>query len=469
MKRKLIAIAVFIVFTLTQTCTCFAGTGSTAYSGASSWAKPELDQAAKNGLMTEKIRAKMSSSVTREEFAEIAVRLYEKCTGRKASYTGTSAFTDTKNPEIFKAYALKIADGTNPAKKLFSPGAITNREQVAAMLYRTIRAIKPNGDFSTGGAGKFSDEKSVSAWALDAVKFMSKNGFIQGSNGKFSPKGSCSRESAVIMALRIYKKYSVRGNWDCIVINDSELDAESFAVKEVDGSSYIFIPMDKFKYAFKYPYLGSYCYPYVSLDNGKINVSWKNSTKVLLEVCLQEGSTKVLVNGTEGDCGMAPYSSGGKVYMPVNAFMVMLGMEAEEQDGTLFIQYKDDFPSDILTGKWSDVSTDLFAGVKDIVTGLVIRSSFATGYVFNRDGTYILRMASYGTIMDTFIDQHGKYKVMGNTIMLYDIIETVYKGNPYVLTYKDKALEKPAYSFIENYDPGENKIEINGNWLTKRE
>lgn len=118
MKRKIIAITMFIVFMLTQTYTCFAGTGSAAYSGADSWAIPELNRAAKNGLITEKIKTKMNRSITREEFAELAVRLYEKCTGRKAAYSGTSAFTDTKNPEIFKAYTLKIADGTNPAKKI---------------------------------------------------------------------------------------------------------------------------------------------------------------------------------------------------------------------------------------------------------------------------------------------------------------------------------------------------------------
>jgi hypothetical protein len=33
-------------------------------------------------------------------------------------------------------------------------------------------------------------------------------GFIQGSNGKFDPKGTCTREQAVLIAVRVYEKYA---------------------------------------------------------------------------------------------------------------------------------------------------------------------------------------------------------------------------------------------------------------------
>lgn len=183
------------------------GTGA-FYKGASAWAVAELNKAQEYGFITEKIKDNMGGPITREEFAEVAVRLYEKYTGETASYPDMSAFTDTQNPEIFKAYNLKIVNGTDAAKKLFSPKLPTNREQVAAMLYRAVKAIKPDADLSTGGAPGFSDAKQISGWALENVKFMSKQGFIKGSNGMFSPKGTCTREQAVLIAVRVYEKYS---------------------------------------------------------------------------------------------------------------------------------------------------------------------------------------------------------------------------------------------------------------------
>jgi len=178
------------------------------YKGASSWAEAELDKALGYGFITERIRDDMSAKITREEFAEVAVKLYEKYNGAEAKYSDMSVFTDTRNPEIFKAYELKIVNGVGNNK--FAPNDPINREQMAAMLYRLVQAIAPGTDFSTEGAPTFSDEKDISGWALENVKFMSKNGFINGiGNNQFGPKLTCSREQAVAVAVRVYEKYAV--------------------------------------------------------------------------------------------------------------------------------------------------------------------------------------------------------------------------------------------------------------------
>lgn len=175
------------------------------YKDASSWAIPELDKAAEYGFITEKIKDKMNGPISREEFAEIAVKLYEKTTGKQASYTDMNAFVDTVNPEVFKAYTLGIVAGTNKERKLFSPAELTNREQVATMLYRTIHEIGYNTDSSSSASPAFNDESMISAWALDPVIFMSTQGYIKGSNGNFDPKGTCTREMAVLIALRVFE------------------------------------------------------------------------------------------------------------------------------------------------------------------------------------------------------------------------------------------------------------------------
>lgn len=174
------------------------------YKDASPWAEAELDKAAEYGFITDKIKDKMNGPITREELSEVIIKLYEKMIG-PATYKDMSAFTDTQNPEIYKAYELGIVNGVGNSK--FAPKELTNREQVSAMMYRAVTAVKPNADLSIDGAENFSDEELISSWALQSVKFMNKNGFLKGSNGMVDPKGTTTREQAVLMVVRVYEKY----------------------------------------------------------------------------------------------------------------------------------------------------------------------------------------------------------------------------------------------------------------------
>jgi hypothetical protein len=174
------------------------------YSGASDWARPELDKAAEYGLIPESIKDKMSSPITREEFAELAVLLYELKTGDKARPTSPNPFGDCSNPEVLKANNLGIVNGVAADK--FDPKALTNREQIAAMLNRAAKVLKPDADYSTTGAPIFADEGQVSGWALENVRYMAKAGFITGvGNNMFNPKGTTTCEQAVIIAVRVFE------------------------------------------------------------------------------------------------------------------------------------------------------------------------------------------------------------------------------------------------------------------------
>lgn len=176
------------------------------YKDASSWAIPELDKAVEYGFITDKIKNKMNGPITREEFCEVVVKLYEKTMGKSATYSNMNAFSDTKNPEIFKAYELGIVSGVGENK--FAPNELVNREQVAAMMHRAVKVVKPSADFSIVGAERFSDENLISPWALESVKFMNKNGLMKGvGEGKIAPKGTTTREQAVMMVVRTYEHY----------------------------------------------------------------------------------------------------------------------------------------------------------------------------------------------------------------------------------------------------------------------
>lgn len=177
------------------------------YRGASDWAKKDLNMALEYGFITDKIKDDMSGSITREEFAEVAVKLYELYTGKSAEAAPLSTFTDTVNSEILKAYKLGIVNGIGNNK--FAPQVLINREQMAAMLNRAVEALNPNADMSIEGAPTFADDKEIAPYFVANVKFMAKNGLINGvGNNMFAPKTTSTREQAVIVAVRVYETYA---------------------------------------------------------------------------------------------------------------------------------------------------------------------------------------------------------------------------------------------------------------------
>lgn len=191
------------------------GSGS-FYSNANTWAEPELKKANELGLIPDILKGTdMTKPITREEFCELAVLLYEKVTGITTAPAPLNPFTDTNNPQILKAYALGITKGTSATA--FSPNTLINREQCATMLFRTIQAIAPNTDYSITGVKDFPDQKYISSWAVEGTKYMSKCGIIKGdAAGNFMPKatttaqtaagyGMATREAAILMTVRTYE------------------------------------------------------------------------------------------------------------------------------------------------------------------------------------------------------------------------------------------------------------------------
>lgn len=186
---------------------------------SSAWAVPELKQAEALGLIPGILTGKdLTKPITREEFCELAVLLYEKVTGTAATQVSPNPFSDTDNPQILKAYQLGITKGIS--ETTFEPNTLINREQCAAMLYRAIKAIAPDGDYSVAGVKDFPDQTQISAWAVEATKYMSKINIIKGdANGNFMPKattsaqqaagyGMATREAAILMTVRAYDKIS---------------------------------------------------------------------------------------------------------------------------------------------------------------------------------------------------------------------------------------------------------------------
>ncbi|HWP96661.1 MAG TPA: S-layer homology domain-containing protein [Syntrophomonadaceae bacterium] len=178
------------------------------YSDTSAWAKPDMDKAANMGLIPDCLKgADMTKSITRAEFAAVAVKLYESLSGQKAVPIAQNPFTDTTDAEVLKAYNLSIVSGVGGNK--FEPNTLLDREQAAAMLTRVYKKVNWEGwtlkDEATytkykldyAGVPAFSDDMNISDWAKPSVYFMAKNNIIKGIGGNsFAPKNITPAEVA---------------------------------------------------------------------------------------------------------------------------------------------------------------------------------------------------------------------------------------------------------------------------------
>lgn len=182
---------------------------------ASAWANAEVEKAVSQGLVPDSLlKEDLTHTISREEFCELAVLLYEKMTGGVILQTDYNPFKDTQNLEILKAFKLHIVSGTTPTT--FSPEAMITREQCAKMLFNIIQVYAPWADFDISGIPDFRDQKDIAEYAVQATKYMYYLGVIKGDgNGNFMPKASTStknasdyglatREAAIIMVLRTY-------------------------------------------------------------------------------------------------------------------------------------------------------------------------------------------------------------------------------------------------------------------------
>lgn len=170
------------------------------FKNASNWALVDLRTARNSGLTLPVDGLVYNQPITREKFAEITIKLYEKLSGKSVPSVQTNPFADTKNPEILKAYSLGIVNGTS--NTTFSPQNEITREGIATMLKRTVDLA--GTALPKGTPKQFVDAEKIDSWALEAVEEMAAANVVKGvSADRFGPKDNATIEQAVIMANRI--------------------------------------------------------------------------------------------------------------------------------------------------------------------------------------------------------------------------------------------------------------------------
>lgn len=178
------------------------------WSNSSAWSSPELQKAQELDLIPEILyEADMTRTITRQEFAAVAVKTYENLAGTKALPAVINPFTDCKDTEVLKAYNLGITNGTSAGSTTFSPNKLLDRQEAATMLARTFkRAIMPGWTMEQDASyplsytkpTPFADDAQIALWAKDSVYFMAANNIIGGvGSNLFAPTNVTSAQAAI--------------------------------------------------------------------------------------------------------------------------------------------------------------------------------------------------------------------------------------------------------------------------------
>jgi len=185
---------------------------SSVFASPSDWAEPFVKAMLLEGLASEELldSSKMQHPITREEFAELTVRLYAKSKGQKIEdLVEWNPFADSDNKMVAKAFNLGIVSGTgfnDEDQRLFSPSNLVTRQEIAVMLVKELKLLGVNT--ASKGEMAYSDEQAVAAWAYDAVNFASESGILSGvGNNQVAPTANATREQALVLIHKIAVKY----------------------------------------------------------------------------------------------------------------------------------------------------------------------------------------------------------------------------------------------------------------------
>lgn len=177
----------------------------TSEPAVSTWAQEYIDTAETSGFIpAETLGNDYTESITRAEFAALAVQTYETISGNEISYTASNFADCTGNEAVSKAYALGILAGYNSAESTsdvrVGPDNLITREQAATMLARLSEKLgKP---MTAADSLPFTD--NIADWAYENVAKVYDAGVMAGTSATtFSGSANYTIEQSVVTMVRI--------------------------------------------------------------------------------------------------------------------------------------------------------------------------------------------------------------------------------------------------------------------------
>ncbi|MGI5963413.1 MAG: S-layer homology domain-containing protein [Lawsonibacter sp.] len=177
----------------------------------SGWATALVEEAQEKNLVTPRVEDVYQDSITRLQFAELAVNLIEQATGTEIQPAQVS-FTDTSDEVVAKAVAAGVTSGKG--ENTFAPNDKITRQEICVMLNKVIQYVDQAkgsttlANTSTEMDAKFTDTASIASWASDAVALLTNNGLMSGKDGgRVAPLDNTKVEEAIVLVLALYNKF----------------------------------------------------------------------------------------------------------------------------------------------------------------------------------------------------------------------------------------------------------------------
>lgn len=162
-----------------------------------------------------------TSTTTFSPFQPMTRGMFVTVLGRMAkvnteNYTGTS-FLDVPTAAYYTPYISwandeGIVSGTGSGQ--FSPNSPVTREQIAKMLFTYAQSlhIDTSTDFIPDKYYDYTDYRTVSRYASQAVSWCINKGIIKGSNGKINPQDTATRAEVATMLMNAEPVLNDKGN-----------------------------------------------------------------------------------------------------------------------------------------------------------------------------------------------------------------------------------------------------------------
>ncbi|WP_317367578.1 S-layer homology domain-containing protein [uncultured Tyzzerella sp.] len=173
----------------------------TAINNIDNWARNSVRNAINLNFISQNLQVKLNEYITRAEFCEIMIKLYEKKTGFEISTNVKNNFVDTNNKYVTKAYSLGIISGKTANR--FEPNSYITREESAVILANLIKKMEyPIKDVDY----QYLDSNLISPWAKESIQIVSNSKIMTGdTKNKFNPKNNYKVVEAISTIMRLYE------------------------------------------------------------------------------------------------------------------------------------------------------------------------------------------------------------------------------------------------------------------------
>lgn len=246
--KKLLIICTALIFVFTSLFLVFADrkspenvSASSAITTPSDWAKGDVENALKLGILNANKTYYYGSFITREAFCETIYNLIDKTNTADSlvSYKNEYNVSDTDNFYVKYLVENKIINGKENTKSnvKFYPDDFLTREETAEIIKRLIFKIGCDIVY-TDESIEYDDDKDISKWAIGGIQFVSKTGLMNGYNKVFYPKAYLSTEEAVTVVMRAFE--FIKNN---ITVNKNATFADKINAQMPKNENYMFSPL----------------------------------------------------------------------------------------------------------------------------------------------------------------------------------------------------------------------------------